>query len=408
MSIIKEPFFSLLLPTRDRPEVVDLVLLSLTKQTFKNFEVILSDNYILHSCQDTYLKFNDRLNIKYIKPDKPITMAENYTLALSMITGKYIIALEDKYALIPFALQELHQTIEENNFEIINFQFDTYIPNDDNFEMGTWKPSYNIYPSEIFHPLDSLKQNIQFRTSYANQSIKTKIRNKILIGCWSRKLLDRINQHCQIFQPLSPDYTSMILGSIYSQSLSYDIGRSLGMVIKFDQYSGGNTAYYNYEYTKQFMKENDKDGNIKRYCPFNDCFFIFPVNLSIDYIRIINEQGFDKKLKINLKNLALRAREHLDIYLDLSKQDKDYLKSVIPKPSLWVWLLDRIYNYLHSHYNPFYILLYLKVNMLGKLGFKRYKSFLAHRNLCKSYNYNVKNFNEILDDAHKHYTQLFL
>ena len=47
---ITSPFISIVLPTRDRPQFVAYSLASLANQNFKNFEVIVVDNFIEHSC----------------------------------------------------------------------------------------------------------------------------------------------------------------------------------------------------------------------------------------------------------------------------------------------------------------------------------------------------------------------
>ena len=278
------------------------------------------------------------------------------------------------------------------------------MPNHDNFELGTWIPSYNIYPNEVFKPIKAIQKNLNFNFSHLNPPIKEKIRNKILIGCWSKELIDRIQQHCQIFQPLSCDYTSMVLGSIYTKSNAYDFGRSLGIAISYDKHSNGYNCLYYYNTSKNYIENCNIDEELSQYCLLDKNCLVFPVSLAYDYNRIIHKNKVDKILKVNLKNLCIRSLEQLDVYLDMPEPEKQYLRSLIPKPTLYELLLDKIRNHIYVYYNPFYIFLYLKVNILGRLNNRKYKTILDHRNFCKSYKHNVEKFCDILNYAHKHYT----
>jgi len=75
----KTPFVSVAVPTRDRPDVLRFCLKSLTLQTFGDFEVIVSDNYIEKSCKDVFDEFADARS-RYVRPPSPLSMHDNWSL----------------------------------------------------------------------------------------------------------------------------------------------------------------------------------------------------------------------------------------------------------------------------------------------------------------------------------------
>jgi glycosyltransferase involved in cell wall biosynthesis len=283
----KKPFFSLLLPTRDRPHLVKMVLESLEKQHNADFEVIVSDNFINASCFDECEFYKEKLNLNYIRPGKPLSMAENYEYALSHARGDYLIALEDKIMLLPSALKELNRVIQKTNVEIISFYKDLYYGSTESLLEGQWKPLYFYYPECFYSPLKLLKDRINFPIKYLFQQPYLKVRSKVLIGCWSMKLVKRIQQNHKVFQPVSPDYTSMVLGSIYAQTQGYDMGRALGLALVDHRYSNGATTTKQAKKATSFIQESDLNGENEKLSPFKDCYFIQCVSLATDFIKII-------------------------------------------------------------------------------------------------------------------------
>lgn len=392
-----KPFFSLLLPTRDRPYLVDLVLFSLTKQHFINFEIIVSDNYINKSCFEVCEKYKTLLNFRYVHPEKPLSMADNFEYALSFAEGNHVITLEDKILFYPYALQELYNILSKKHYDIINFHFDIYIPSEESYNVGIWYPLYNIYPAETFNPLSFIKHRAKFVVDYYKQTTKLKIRNKLFCGCWSMELISRIKEHhATVFQNFCPDYTSMALGSIYARTLSYDMGRTLGFVMKSDKNSHGMQSLVISQKAKDFIKESDPEGIYLKYCPAQTCMFVQCNLIATDFNRIFSITNNDHRLQVNTKNLSLRILEELDRFTDLSIEDYEIIKNSLPKVSKLYVFYDKFYNYFYTKYHPFYVMLYLKINLLGRLGISKYSRLLKHRKFCKTYSRNQTDLEKIL------------
>ena len=100
-----EPLVSICLPIKNGlskendhyiklPEVLNCIF----KQTYKNIEVIISDNCSTDKTND-YLEsyLINKKNVKYFKQENEISWAENFKFVLSKASGKYIkwIACDD-------------------------------------------------------------------------------------------------------------------------------------------------------------------------------------------------------------------------------------------------------------------------------------------------------------------------
>lgn len=91
--------YSILVPTRNREELLPALLDSLQKQTYKNFEIVLADN------GTEPLPLYKVENLKYIRTGPGLSMVENWKAAHAAATGDYIIVLSDKMRLCTDALE---------------------------------------------------------------------------------------------------------------------------------------------------------------------------------------------------------------------------------------------------------------------------------------------------------------
>ena len=84
------PKISILLPTKNRAIYLKYAVTSLLQQSYKNFEVIVSDNNSSDSTINVVGKFNDG-RIKYFNTGKDVNVDVNWNFAFSKSVGKYII-----------------------------------------------------------------------------------------------------------------------------------------------------------------------------------------------------------------------------------------------------------------------------------------------------------------------------
>lgn len=118
---MNQPFFSVLLPTKNRAEIVPGAILSVLRQSFTDFELVVSDNDDSPTAtRDAVSAFNDS-RIRYVRTSGNLPMHENWENARRQAVGQWVLVVEDKQRLTPTALAALHQVCESHPEAIISY-----------------------------------------------------------------------------------------------------------------------------------------------------------------------------------------------------------------------------------------------------------------------------------------------
>jgi glycosyltransferase involved in cell wall biosynthesis len=90
--------YSIIVPVYNRPDEVDELLDSLTRQTFKDFEVVIVEDGSSSPCQDVCKRYADRLTLRYLlKRNTGPGLSRNYGAERS--NGEYLIILDSDVVL---------------------------------------------------------------------------------------------------------------------------------------------------------------------------------------------------------------------------------------------------------------------------------------------------------------------
>lgn len=122
-----KPYFSIVIPTKDRPEYVSIALESIERQDFGDYEVVISDNAASNPCKSAIARKRDA-RLKYFRNERSLGMCDSFEAAIRHANGKWVMVLGDKSILYPDALGKLYKAIEKNQPEIINFSQDWLKP----------------------------------------------------------------------------------------------------------------------------------------------------------------------------------------------------------------------------------------------------------------------------------------
>lgn len=102
--------YSLVIPVYNRPQEVDELLESLTKQTFKNFEVILVEDGSQVTCEEIANKYKAEPGIRYFfKDNSGPGLSRNY--GAERATGDYIIFLDSDCVIPEHYLREVDHAL---------------------------------------------------------------------------------------------------------------------------------------------------------------------------------------------------------------------------------------------------------------------------------------------------------
>jgi glycosyltransferase involved in cell wall biosynthesis len=102
--------FSILLPTRDRLEYLRQAVETVRRQSFSDWEVVVSDN----DSEDDVAGFVASLDddrMRYVRTERFIPVTDNWNNALAHASGEYVLMLGDDDGLVQGALDELDRTI---------------------------------------------------------------------------------------------------------------------------------------------------------------------------------------------------------------------------------------------------------------------------------------------------------
>ena len=255
--------YSIIYPTRHKPKFIEMALFFLSKQTFTDFEVIISDNFIdaTRSCESICKKALSMYDMQllYVTPKRDLNMVENWNFAYRYASGEYIIFLSDKMLLLPLTLERITKCIKDNP-EIINWPKAPYYPNSfpDYFGAGEF---LSIKSTESYFFYDTKQELIK---KYKNPKVFSGdyYRGQLYMGAYKRTLCEKIIHNTgALFHPLSPDVTSMLFGLFFAEkAVEFS---SPGVVVIANDLSNGNACINSADllisYVESFRQVNSVD-----------------------------------------------------------------------------------------------------------------------------------------------------
>jgi glycosyltransferase involved in cell wall biosynthesis len=103
-----EPLFSVVIPTRNRPELALAAVNSTLRQTFDDYEILVLEN------SDEGRRLVDLpadSRIRTVSSDRILPMPQNWERLLDHAAGRYVIVVSDKDRLVPSALARLRDAL---------------------------------------------------------------------------------------------------------------------------------------------------------------------------------------------------------------------------------------------------------------------------------------------------------
>ena len=108
-----DPFFSILIPTKNRPALTKDLINTILSQDFKDFELIVADNSTNSETQALLGDITDQRLINFRTGD--LNMADNWELGMDQCSGDYLLLFSDKMLLKVGALDYLADYIKKNS-----------------------------------------------------------------------------------------------------------------------------------------------------------------------------------------------------------------------------------------------------------------------------------------------------
>jgi glycosyltransferase involved in cell wall biosynthesis len=304
------PRFSVVVPTRDRPDLLDFCLEGLAGQTFADFEVVVSDNPTNTPARAVFDRWA-RPGWRYVSPEWPVPMHENFERGCAEATGDYVAVVIDKTVLHPSALEVADCALRaEPAVDIVSWWNEGYNPVDElnDLRIGRFLPTATIVEATVYEPAAELAQRFANEARRGTDPVHY-VRGKIVFGAYSRLLLDRIRELAgRVFHPLAPDYTAMVPACVLSDG-AVDVGRPL-LVSYNSRRSNGRLQSTDPRHARRFIEAVDPA--IVDALPIPGLYTSTHNVVAYDLVSSAERCPPGSTPPLDLANLLRRAREDLD------------------------------------------------------------------------------------------------
>ena len=199
--------FSILLPTRDRLDLLKLAIESVRMQDHTDWEIVVSDNASAADVCASIAALADS-RIRCYKTERLLPVTENWNAALDRSTGDYLIMLGDDDGLMQGCLPRARVLIEEWGFpdavytEACQYAYPGVISN---YPDGFIQFGYNAFLQGATEPF-RLPRETALEMVRAAASFRIRYGYNMQHFIFSRKLVERLRPKGPFFQSPYPDY----------------------------------------------------------------------------------------------------------------------------------------------------------------------------------------------------------
>ena len=336
---MNKPFISIVLPTRDRADFVPIVLKFLQKQSFKNFEVIVSDNGVNELCLEKIKIFLEDSRFKYKRPNTPLNMTDHWNFAIEGALGEYICIFNEKFFLRKDALQVIYDTYEEYKPDLISWNYEwlsdpRFLDGD---VTGDYHPTNAPVDSKTFSPRESLSNHFDIKYPLSGYNVRDFLESRygrIYGGCVRRNIINSVQgKYKKVFHPLSPDYTSQFLFLNEAKS-GVHIGQSLMLHLVFAAISNGMNTTNNFDKVKSFVSDSGLDiDDYKNGDPLPGFCIGSTYSIARDLYLLKNVvfEGVIKEQQINIAALCFYANKELAEMTELDTSERAQQQAILDR-----------------------------------------------------------------------------
>ena len=301
-----QPFFSIVIPTKNRPNLLRDAILSVLWQDFQDYELIVSDNFNDERTKKVVDQFATDPHLKYFRTYQELNMPDHWEFATLKAKGKYVLFLTDRHLLCRGALGKIHQVIQNSSQEISVYTWPGLIFEKFENETGLLR-AYLKADNRL--GVFSARQLIK---EYGNtQRVDYRFPLMLNTTCYREDLAAEIRRrHGRLFWPVGPDITAGFLLLSYIEKLTC-LSEPMSVLQEIKDSMGLSIAKYGFDFYLNTLRL-DLD-NWCRYVPIKASFIhnlIFNDYLTVRAM-VSGEQDF---ADVNWATYFLRCYEDLIYY----------------------------------------------------------------------------------------------
>lgn len=199
------PLFSIVMPTRYRANLLRYSLQTALQQTFKDYEIVLSNNGSDPETERVALEFKDS-RLRYFHTDHVLPMHDHWEFALRQARGEYIIFLSDDDAIHPGLLEILAGIIMHDKpmligYSLAHYHHPSWHNSNERCQLFLWSYDYKQKQITSHNTLSQI-----FRVQYWQRT-----NPKMLNSCCSSEVIERVTKQIgRFFLANSPDFSACV------------------------------------------------------------------------------------------------------------------------------------------------------------------------------------------------------
>jgi glycosyltransferase involved in cell wall biosynthesis len=201
---MRRPFFSIAIPTKNRPDRLRNAVRSVLQQTFPDLEVIVCDNSDESEAPATAAVAREAgdSRVRYVRTNGRLSMPDNWEHAIAHAEGEYVGVLTDRSVYRRDALSLVHTEIQRSGTPVVGWFPDQYgrDPSGRAFKRRPCSGERReIASQELLH---------YFLNGHPKYG--TKLLPKLMTGVCARSVIERVRATPlgRICPPIAPDFTS--------------------------------------------------------------------------------------------------------------------------------------------------------------------------------------------------------
>lgn len=253
---MKTPLFSIVIPTYNRSELVKSAIQSVLRQTFEDFEILVSDNCSQDDTPRVIREFNDP-RLKYVRTPRHFVIADNWEFGRSKATGQLILMLADDDALVLTALEEFASAFRSHKADFLFCNSAEYF--DGSYQgpgSNTLRCPSSSGSTRTINPVDDFLEPLF--------SYRLKFRMHPSAFVFARTLADLVANRCgRFFQTNGVEYFAWPLAAVFANKIVH-IDAPLSILGRTAKSWGANLILFNPG--KKRIEEFTSDVSQERNC----------------------------------------------------------------------------------------------------------------------------------------------
>jgi hypothetical protein len=202
--------FTVIIPTRDRAVTLGPTLRTCLRQSYANYEIIVSDNMSDDNTREIVATFGDP-RIRYINPGRRLSMAGNFEFALQHVPEGFVMFIGADDGLMPDAISYVEQLARQHQVLAVSCRQATYgWPNfPDPAMAGRFLFSYATRHTEIRQSDEWTRHSLRFAAHYCFDL------PNLYCGFVHRSVIDKAMLGGIYFRSRTPDAYSALASALF-------------------------------------------------------------------------------------------------------------------------------------------------------------------------------------------------